>query len=216
MIVAHRAGNDPGAVETALHRADVIECDVHVHRGRVEVRHAKVLRPTSRLWERWYLLPAGTEVPSIDEILAVVPTSMPLMLDLKCFTRRAARRIRRAVPEDRPLLVSSRSWWVLPVFRDRPATMLLRSCGNRLQLRAVTVVPRLGERVGVVVHNRLLDDASIGLIRDRTPQLFSWAVETLERGRELAAAGVAGLIVDDLGLDWADLQMADGDGPGLS
>ncbi len=216
LIIAHRAGNDPSAVEAALRVADVIECDVHLHRGRVEVRHEKVIRPTSRLWERWYLLPAGTSVSSIDEILAAVPPTVPLMLDLKCFTRRAARRIRRAVPEDRPLLVSSRSWWVLPVFGDRPGALMLRSCGNRLQLRAVTMVPGLGDRVGVVVHNRLLDASAIGVIRAKTPQLFSWAVETIERGRQLAADGVTGLIVDDLGLDWASLQMADGDDMGLS
>lgn len=209
VIVAHRAGNDPSAVEAALPRADIIECDVHVHRGRVEVRHEKVLRPTSRLWERWYLLPSGTPVPSIDEILAVVPPAVPLLVDLKCFTRRAARRIRRAIPEDRPLLVSSRSWWVLPVFGDRLGTVMLRSCGNRLQLRVVTMVPGLGDRVGVVVHNRLLDDDAVNRVRARTPRLFSWAVESIERGRRLAADGVTGLIVDDLDLDWANLQMAD-------
>lgn len=207
VIVAHRAGNDPSAVETALRRADVIECDVHVHRGRVEVRHEKVIRPSSRLWERWYLLPAGTRVPSIDDILAVVPSDVPLLLDLKCFTRRAARRIRRSVPEGRPLLVSCRSWWVLSVFRRRRGTVMLRSCGNRLQLRAVTMIPGLGDRVGVVAHDRLLDAEAIDVVLRRTPHLFTWAVDSLERGCRLAANGVAGLIVDDLDVDWAGLQL---------
>jgi len=216
LIVAHRAGNDPSAVESAIRRADVVECDVHVHRGRVEVRHEKVLRPTSRLWERWYLLPADTVVPSLDDILAVAPPDVPLLLDLKCFTRRAARRIRRAVPEERPVLVSCRSWWVLSAFRDRPETVILRSCGNRFQLRVVTMVPGLGDRVGVVAHNRLLDGPAIGAVLARTPRLFSWAVETVERGQELAANGVVGLIVDDLEIDWANLQMADNDVTELS
>lgn len=216
VIVAHRAGNDPSAVDAALRRADVIECDVHVHRGRVEVRHEKVIRPTSRLWERWYLLPAGTRVPSIDDILAVVPPDVPLLLDLKCFTRRAARRIRRSVPDDRPILVSCRSWWVLSAFRTRPGTLMLRSCGNRLQLRAVTMVPGLGDRIGVVAHNRLLDAQTIGVVRDRTPQLFTWAVDNVERGRWLAAEGVAGFIVDDLDMDWASLHLVCEDDEGVS
>lgn len=209
MIVAHRAGNQPSVVADAVGRADVVECDVHVHRGRVEVRHEKLIRPTSRLWERWYLLPAGTVVPSLDEVLAVVPPEVPLLLDLKCFTRRAARRIRRAVPGDRPILVSSRSWWVLAAFRDRAGTVMLRSCGNRLQLRAVTLIPGLGDRVGVVAHNRLLDAETIRPVLARTPQLFAWAVDTLERGRQLTAGGVRGLIVDDLDVDWVSLQIAD-------
>jgi len=216
LIVAHRAGNQPSVATDAVRRADVVECDVHVQRGRVEVRHEKLIRPTSRLWERWYLLPAGTVMPSLDEVLAAVPPDVPLLLDLKCFTRRAARRIRRAVPEDRPILVSSRSWWVLAAFRDRPGTIRLRSCGNRLQLRAVTMVPGLGDRVGVVAHNRLLDAEAIGPVLAKTPQLFTWAVETLERGRHLVTKGVAGLIVDDLDLDWASLHLTEDNGPALS
>ncbi len=209
MVIAHRAGNQPSTVAAALRRADGVECDVHLNRGRVEVRHEKVLRPTSLLWERWYLLPRGTTAPPLDAILEHVPSNVVVLLDLKCFTRRAARRIRRTVPEDRPLLVSCRSWWVLSVFRDRPRTVLLRSCGNRFQLRAVTKVPGLGDRVGVVAHNRLLDRETIEIVRRRTPVLFTWAVDTLERGRRLVDEGVVGLIVDELDIEWADLQVAD-------
>ena len=188
----------------------MVESDVHVLRGRVEVRHEKVIRPTTRLWERWYLLPAGTVVPSLESVLNEVPPDVPVMLDLKCFTRRAARRIRTSVPEHRPLVVSSRSWWVLSVFGDRPRTVMLRSCSGSRQLQVVTRVPGLGDRVGVVAHQRLLADDSISRVLKRTPLLFTWAVESLDRGGELAANGVAGLIVDDLDLNWANLQMGTG------
>jgi hypothetical protein len=211
VVVAHRAGNTPQTVGDALDRADMIEFDTHVFRGRIEVRHPKVLWPTARLWEKWYLLPADTEVASIESVLDAVPPEVPLLVDLKCFTRRAGRRIRQAIPDDRRLIVSCRSWWVLGAFGNRPNTLALRSCGNRLQMRVVTLVPGLGQQTGIVAHNRLLDEESIGTILARTPLLFTWAVPTLARGRELVVQGLTGLIVDDLDLDWEDLRVVRGD-----
>lgn len=206
IIVAHRAGNKPESVVPALTRADAIELDVHVLRGRVEVRHEKVLRPTRRLWERWYLLPAGTQAAAIESILDAIPGDVPLLVDLKCFTRRAARRIRRSIPEDRTVIVSCRSWWVLHAFGDRANTLALRSCGNRTQMRLATMIPGLGDRHGIVAHNRLLDDETVARALAHSPLLFTWAVETMDRGRELAGKGLTGLIVDDLTLNWVDLR----------
>ncbi|MCP3934735.1 MAG: hypothetical protein GY708_05110 [Actinomycetia bacterium] len=202
LVVAHRAGNRPETIERALARADLIELDAHVYKGRIELRHAKVLRPTSRLWEQWYLLPSEARGEHIDDVLAELPPDTPLMVDLKCFTARAARRINRAVPESHPVVVSCRSWWVLRTFRDRPGASMLRSCGNRMQLKLARLLPGLNERVGISVHERLVDDASVSAIRSRTPLLFTWGVETLERATCLVEAGVCGLIVDDLELDW--------------
>lgn len=211
VVVAHRAGNTPQTVADALHRADMIEFDTHLFRGRVEVRHAKVLWPTARLWEKWYLLPANTDVASIESVLDAIPPEVPLLVDLKCFTRRAGRRIRQAIPDDRRVIVSCRSWWVLGAFRNRPRTLALRSCGNRLQMRLVTLLPGLGEQTGIVAHNRLLDEEATGKVLTRTPLLFTWAVPTLARGRELVDRGLTGLIVDDLDLDWEDLRVVRGD-----
>jgi hypothetical protein len=202
LTVAHRAGNHPDSARHALGAADLIELDVHVLRRRVEVRHEKVLWPTSRLWERWYLLPRQARGVPLEDIIEAVGPEAHLMLDLKCFTRRAARRIREAVPSDQPLVISCRSWWVLSVFRERPATYGLRSCGNRLQLLVVGLVPGLGDRVGVAVHERLLDGDTISSLSDRTSLLFSWGVTTRKRAEELVDAGVHGLIVDDLTIDW--------------
>jgi len=215
-VIAHRAGNDPDVVVAALKRADLVELDAHVFRGRVEVRHTKVLRPTSRLWEKWYLLPAGTPVHALHEILAVMPPDVPIHVDLKCFTRRAGRLIRQEIPEERELIVSCRSWWVLRAFRDRPQTLMMRSCGSSLQLRLVRLFPGLGDRVGVVAHQRLLDPAVVASLHEQTPHVFTWAVETVKRGRALVSWGVTGLIVDDLEIDWARLHIENGTDPLLN
>lgn len=202
ILVAHRAGNSVATVRRDVGRADAIEFDVHVFRGRVEVRHEKVLRPTSRLWERWYLLPAGTRVPALVDVLAAVDDDSLLLLDLKCFTRRAARRIRSQVPAGRPVIVAARTWWVLGAFASRPDTRRLRSCRSRRQLAVARRLPGLGRRVGLVMHDRLLDPEVVQDLSRRTPELFTWAITDPIRARQLVDAGLRGLIVDDLDLDW--------------
>ncbi len=201
-IVAHRAGNRPAKARAALDRADAVEIDLHLFRRRLEVRHAKVLWPTSLLWERWFFLPGVTEVPTLEQIAEAVPPDTHLCLDLKMFTGRPASRIRAAVGEERPLTVSSRNWWVLRSFRSRPGVELLRSCSGPRQLALARRLPGLGERLGIVAHERLLDSGTVQGILDATPLLYTWGVPSAERGRELADLGVAGLIVDDLTLSW--------------
>jgi glycerophosphoryl diester phosphodiesterase len=50
--VAHRAANDPDALAAAAAAgADLAEGDVHLRRGRLEVRHAKSLGPLPWHWE---------------------------------------------------------------------------------------------------------------------------------------------------------------------
>ncbi len=196
-VVAHRAGNDATRAHEAAAAGHVVEADVHVLGGRIELRHEKVLRPTRRLWEPWYLLPRDTPTPLLHEILEAVGPDAAILLDLKCFTGRASRRIRNAAPDDQPLIVSSRSWWTLGAFRDRPDTLLLRSCANRAQLWLGMRLPGLGERLGLTVHERLLSPALVRSLRRRTPEVYAWGITSRARCRALAEAGLTGVVLDD-------------------
>lgn len=199
-VVAHRAGNSVDAARRAQPQADMLEMDVHVLGTRVELRHAKVLRPSNRLWEPWYLLPKDAHGTAIEAVLSALAPHTPLMVDLKCFTRRSARRVREALRDGQPIIVSSRRWWTLDMFRDRPATRLLRSCGSPTQLYLARRLPGLGGNVGVSVHERLLTGSLVRSLRAETDLVFTWGATTSERCRELVEFGVTGLILDDLGL----------------
>jgi hypothetical protein len=196
-VVAHRAGNRVETTREALGKVDMIELDVHVLRGRVELRHEKVLHPTQRLWERWYLLPRGAAGEPIEHVLAEVEPDTPLMIDLKCFTRRSARRVRAALPEDRPVIVSTRNWRVLAEFADRPDTRLLRSCGSRWQLWWALNRSTFGPERGVCVHESRLEPGVIEAMQQRTELIFSWGATSKERCIELRDAGLTGIILDD-------------------
>ncbi len=198
-FVAHRAGNALDRLRAAAPVADVIEVDVHLGRHlKPEVRHAKRLWPTYRLWDRWYLLPSDEDVTGLDEIVAAVPEAA-LWLDLKGFTRRLSRRVLPEVETRRQLTVSSKSWWLLGPFIDHPGVRVLRSVGNRFELALLLILPSRVKIDGVVAHHRLLSDAIIDRL-SRKGVVFTWAVTDAAAIERLAALGVTGVIVDHLDL----------------
>ena len=196
-LVAHRAGNTAATARLALGKVDMIELDVHVLRGRVEVRHAKVLRPTRRLWEKWYFLPPDATGVPIDAVLSALPPTTPLMIDLKCFTRRSAQRIMQTLPEQTPIVASTRNWWVLRPFRSRPNTRVLHSCGARWQLWWALRWSAFTPGAGVCVHQRRLTADVADALHARTPLVFCWGVTTPQRVSELQNLGITGVIADD-------------------
>ena len=52
-VIAHRAGNDLDRLRRAQQLGiAVIEADLHLYAGRIEVRHLKTLGPVPVLWDR--------------------------------------------------------------------------------------------------------------------------------------------------------------------
>lgn len=199
-LIAHRAGNLGELVEPALVAADAIEIDVHLFRNRLEVRHAKVLFwPFGRLWEKWELLERDAPRPGLSTILDHVPDDVHVWFDLKGFTRRLPRSIHRLVGDRGQVTYSSRSWWILGWVRRHTSARTMKSVGNRWQRRLVTWTHFDGDH-GIVIHERLLHDGWLARLHEVTPTVIAWAVQDRDRAGELIAAGVAGLILDDLDL----------------
>jgi glycerophosphoryl diester phosphodiesterase len=195
--IAHRAGNTTSSIAVAAAVADAIELDVHLFRGRLEVRHGKVLWPLARLWEQWELLPADAPRPALDEIVDAAPEGCHLWLDLKGFTPRLTRRALGELNGRRPVTLSARSWWILRGFGHLDGVRAMRSVGNRTQRWAATVLPGHG---GIVIHERLVDREWLARLRRRAPEVIAWGVTDRRRAAELTDLGIDGLIVDDLTL----------------
>ena len=79
-VVAHRAGNDLELLRCAARaRSRVIEADVHLYAGRLEVRHLKTLGPFPVLWDRAITFaPADPATPfeQKNTLMAQPPTSV--------------------------------------------------------------------------------------------------------------------------------------------
>lgn len=200
-LIAHRAGNSVSTIDRAAAVADSIEVDVHLHLGRLEVRHAKILLwPFSRLWERWELLPADAPRPAFGEILADVPDDVRLWIDLKGFTSRLPRAVVGVLGERPGTTWSARQWWVLRWVRATSDDRTMKSVGSRWQRWLVARTGVVDDAHGIVVHERLVDDVWLERFRRITPNVVVWGVRDAARAEELRRAGVSGLILDDLGL----------------
>src|SRR5689334_23993901 len=118
-LVAHRAGNDLALLRRAERvRPRLIEADVHLYRGRLEVRHLKTLGPLPVLWDRWYLAWRRTARLELPELLVSAAPDTALMLDLKGRDPELSRRILAVL--ERPVSVCSRHWPLLEPFLGHP------------------------------------------------------------------------------------------------
>jgi glycerophosphoryl diester phosphodiesterase len=198
-VIAHRAANDPASLARAPAHADVVEADVFLFRGRLEVRHAKTIGPLPILWERWYLLGRDAPRPRLETVLAAVPPEVDLLLDLKGPDPRMAGAVRRAVEawmRGRRLLVASRVWRTVDRLRGTGTIETLHSVGSARGLRALRRRYGPGSLEGVAVHRELLTPRVVADLRERAPRVWSWPVDDPATARTLGAWGVTGFISD--------------------
>jgi glycerophosphoryl diester phosphodiesterase len=200
LVIAHRAGNDPVALPEAARCADVMEADVHLFRGRLEVRHAKTLGPVPVLWERWYLLPRATPRPLLTDVLAAVPDGVDLMLDLKGPDPRLPGAVLQATADwrasGRRLTLCGRVWWSVDRLRGQPGISVLHSVGSRRQLRVLFRQFDSGTMEGVSVDHRLLTHDLVAALLQRAAYVWCWPVNDPATAAKLADWGVTGFITD--------------------
>ena len=197
-VVAHRAGNDLDRLRAAAALAlPLAEADVHLHRGRLEVRHLKTAGPLPVLWDRWRLASVRAPRLRLETLLEEARGGPELMLDLKGHDPRLAGRLAAAVRHvgvAARITVCSQDWRLLEHLSGEPDRRQVHSVGNARALA------RLRERfwgarlAGVSIHRRLLDAATVQDLHARAELVLSWPVETVAVARHLAVLGVDGMI----------------------
>lgn len=206
-VIAHRAGNDLDRLRGAQRLGiAVVEADLHLYAGRIEVRHLKTVGPVPVLWDRWTLAPPWAPRLRLDRLLATVGAHTELMLDLKGRDRRLPALVAAALGEHAPgapVTVCARHWPLLDLLPGVPG---VHSVGARRQLEALR--RRFdGRRLhGVSIHRKLLDARTVKDLRRRADVVMTWPVQTREDVRELVAWGVHGLITESPELVAAELS----------
>ncbi len=176
-------------------RLRLVEADVHLFAGRLEVRHRKTVGPLPILWDRWELAAPWAPRMLLDELLGAAGPGTELMLDLKGHDRRLPERVLGALAtarRDGRITVCSQDWRLLEPFATRPGIRVVHSVGNPRQLARLR--RRDGALAGVSIHQRLLDAAVVEELRRRAALILSWPVESVAEARRLAGWGVHGLI----------------------
>jgi glycerophosphoryl diester phosphodiesterase len=201
-FVAHRAGNHLERLRAAESGSPgaVVEADVNLFRGRLEIRHLKTLGPVPLLWDRWELASPLQRRLLLSELLDAAAPTTELMLDLKGRDPRLAERVVETLQPylgNRRLTICTRAWPLLDAFEGLPVRRV-HSVGTARQLRALIRRAGAARIEGVSIHERLLDLTAVTELRRVAGIVMTWPVNDLARATELVRLGVDGLISDRL------------------
>lgn len=201
--IAHRRGNTVAGLREALDLGvDLVECDVHAHRGRLEVRHLKSMGGLPYLWDRGEIVSrrrhGGLE---LSELVAALGDDHRLMIDLKGVHPRLAGSVARMLREQAPdlgLTVCTKSWRMLEAF-DLPVRQVLSAATRRGLVRLRARVAR-GAVDGVSVRLSLLTSSVVEELHRGTDLVMAWPVDTPDTLARCRRLGVDAVISKDLDL----------------
>lgn len=197
-VVAHRAGNDLARLRAAeAFGVALVEADLRLWRGRVEVRHLKTVGPIPILWDKWFLADPFAPRLRLEELLEAAAPATHLLLDLKGRDSRLAELVLEKLPPGRDVTVSARCARLLQPFVGVPGVRRFRSVGSRRQLRRLLARGETGGLDGLAIHERLLDESIVAAVRERVATVLAWPVNSAARAAELVRLGVDGLISDE-------------------
>lgn len=200
LTIAHRRGNTLAGLREALRSGvDLVECDVHAYRGRLEVRHLKSMGGLPWLWDRGELVHRRRHRRlELAELIDALGDDHRLMIDLKGMHPRlapsVARVLRESVP-DRGLTVCTKSWWMLDAF-DLPVQRVLSAGSNRGLARLRARVAK-GPVHGVSIRRSLLSPAVVDELHRGTDLVMTWPVDTPEALGDARRLGVDAVISKD-------------------
>jgi glycerophosphoryl diester phosphodiesterase len=203
LTVAHRSGNTVDGLRQALEAGvDLVECDVHAYRGRLEVRHHRSMGGLPLLWDRDGVVSRrrlGTVV--LTELIAALGDEQRLMIDLKGVHPRLAPSVAallRTASPGHALTVCTKSWWMLDAF-DLPVRRVLSAATRRAVERLVT---RLADAPadGVSVRLSLLTPDVVERLHRGTQLVMAWPVDTPAALARARAVGADAVISKDLDL----------------
>jgi len=195
--IAHRAANDLELVPAALALdAGLVEADMHLRHGRLEIRHGKSLGPVPWLWERWYLLRDTRFL--IKDLRARLPTQATVMLDLKGWPPWLGTRVRDAMRGAAPYVVCGRRWRMLGVFEGLPDVRVAHSARTATELTRLQRHLRTRSTWAVSVHISLLTREGVASLREHAEVVMSWPINTAEQYALVTSLGVKAVISDEL------------------
>jgi glycerophosphoryl diester phosphodiesterase len=202
LAIAHRWGNTVAGLREALDLGvDLVEADVHAHRGVLEMRHHKNLGPR-HLWDKWEIVARSDLLQAeLSELIDELGDAPRLMIDLKG-TRPglavAVSDVLRTRAPAVPFTVCTKQWEMLDAFD--PVVRRVLSVASRRSLARLRRRLAAEPAYGVSVRLRLLTPELMAELRDRTEIVMAWSVDTPEALAHARRLGVDAVISKDLDL----------------
>ena len=141
-LVAHRGGNDLARLrECERLGIHLVECDVRLWHGRLEVTHLRAVGRFPIHWEKWRLANPLRRRLRLDELFGAAGPETELLIDLKGHDPRLAELVLAALPTGRAISVCSRDWRLLEPFEHHGTVRVVYSVGTQAELEALLARP---------------------------------------------------------------------------
>ena len=187
--------------------ADLIEADVWCRAGKVWVRHEARMRPFPILVDRRM---GGHSLPPCSLPLEIAAGAKGLLIDVKGsypghenreFASALVRTVREYGAENR-IAICGQYWPVLEeVRREAPDLEVRYSVVRVFQWEKFMRLVGDDDRVRrVCIEHRFLDEERVCFLEEQGVSFYCWTVDDREEAQRLAAAGVDGIISNDLEL----------------
>lgn len=198
---AHRAGNNrTHALRAVEAGADLLETDIWLHKGQLELRHKQTLGPIPILWEKWAIAPGWTPRYTLRELLHDAPEDVLLFLDFKGSEMdlgpEVVRELQRSAP-DRVVAICGRNYPQLQTIANEPNILCFYSVGDAEEwpiaqnLIAASAHPALSIKASLATPERMEWINTLGGV------VVCWDVQTEEEMQQLRDLGVDGFTTDN-------------------
>ena len=197
---AHRAGNNREALLHAIDAgADLIETDIWLHKGRLELRHKRTLGPIPILWERWAIEPGWKPRYLLRDLLRDVPDDIIIFLDFKGDEPNLGPAVLQELHQfapDRIIATCGRNYPQLQIIDHAPNIITFYSVAEEEEwpmaqkLIAASTTPALSLLASLATQEK------IDWVTARGGRVVCWGVESASEMERLTAMGVDGFTTD--------------------
>lgn len=197
---AHRAGNSREQALRAIEAgADLLETDIWLHRGRLELRHKQTLGPVPILWEKWSIAPGWTPRYLLRDLLHDAPEDILLFLDFKGEAMdlgpEVLKELQRFAP-DRVVAICGRNYPQLQTIADAPNILCFYSVGENEEWSTAQKLIADSTYPALSIHADLATPERMAWMNDIGGVVVCWNVQTVEKMEELRKLGVDGFTTD--------------------
>lgn len=197
---AHRAGNSREAVLAAIEAgADLIETDIWLHRGRLELRHAKRYGCLPLLWEGWSPSPGWLPRYTLRDLLEDVPDDALIFLDFKgrnmALGPMVLKELQEAAP-DRTVAICGRNYPQLDTISDDPRIITFYSVGTESEWPEAQRHIEASSQPALSLLADLATPEKLQWMRERNGTTVCWGVHSQDQMERLQEMGVDGFTTE--------------------
>lgn len=197
---AHRAGNSRQQALQAIEAgADLLETDIWLHRGRLELRHKETLGPIPLLWEKWAIEPGWKPRYLLRDLLQDVPEHVLLFLDFKGEEMQLGPEVLKELQSFAPgrmVAICGRNYPQLQIIADAPNVLCFYSVGDDAEWPIAQKLIARSNPPALSIHADLITPERMAWMNDIDGIVVCWNVQTEAQMQHLRDIGVDGFTTD--------------------